>query len=239
MPLTVNDYEAAFLRQMLGGSALASDTLNDLRYKFYKGVIDGTIVIGGGGGGGGAFSSVPLVGGYMSPNNALAGAVSAGPFAAGSAQPLVYFDIPKTISIDQMGFRAQTAQAVGAKVLLYASDTNNLPNGNLIQDSGNIDCTPGGDLFGTFAPKQLTAGRYWATIISNAGTTLRFIACSQSADPGISAGGITNLWNIMNYQTGNPGGTYAAPAAALTSRGDNTTTGSSNIQPMIFLRRSA
>lgn len=47
--LSTRDYELLFLKSQLGASALATDSIDDLRYKYYKGINDGTISAGGGG----------------------------------------------------------------------------------------------------------------------------------------------------------------------------------------------
>jgi hypothetical protein len=48
---TANDIEVEFLRLMLGEFAMPNDTINDLRSKYYSGVVNGTIKVGGSGGG--------------------------------------------------------------------------------------------------------------------------------------------------------------------------------------------
>lgn len=72
--LTVDDYEKAYYLSVLGVSALPTDTMNDLRYKYYKGVVEGSIVIGGGGGGveQGTFDGISIWGLGMPDGNVTA-----------------------------------------------------------------------------------------------------------------------------------------------------------------------
>lgn len=45
---TITDYERTFLLNTLGSAALPTDSMTQLRYKFYSGVVNGTLSLGGG-----------------------------------------------------------------------------------------------------------------------------------------------------------------------------------------------
>lgn len=183
-----------------------------------------------------ALARRPKISSYLAPALLTASAAGSSPFASG-AVPALEFVIPQTMTIDQLGFRVTTLEAaMNAKVLLYSSDSDGYPS-TLVKDSGAISCAATGDILATFTGVVLTPGSYWAVIRSNAGSAVRFLCGVQSPRVPISTG-TTNLWNTVNYLTIDPG-TYAAPNATIATWTDNTTTGSNNVMPVIFMRRSA
>lgn len=234
MVKTTLDYEREFLLSMLGGAAVPSDTLNDLRYKFYKGVVEGSIVIGGG-------ASVmdfrvPKIGSFLGPHSITGSGGGSSAFAAGDV-PATQYIVEKQITIDQIGFRVSTLEAgMNAKALLYKYDGDGYPAAKVI-DSGPLSCAATGDVFTTaLPPVVLTPGIYYGVIRSNAGNTVRFMCAGQNQQA-VTSDSTANIWQAPGYVLINPG-TYAAPTDPITAW--SFTFGPTNSTfPLLYLRRSA
>lgn len=221
---TIDDRVATLLVQGTGITLTYNDAANTL-----------TVAASGGA----AYAAPPRrpkISSYVAPRGLTASAAGAAAFGSG-AVPALEFEIPQAMTIDQLGFRVTTLEAaMNAKVLLYSSDADGYPT-TLVKDSGAISCAAAGDILATFTGVALAAGTYWAVIRSNAGSAVRFLCGVQAPRSPISTG-TTNLWNTVNYLTIDPG-TYASPNATISTWTDTTTTGSNNVMPVIFMRRSA
>lgn len=187
-----------------------------------------------GGGGSAVAPHVPKVSSYMGGALVYGHGTSAGAFASGADAPLRVV-VGSQITVDQIGFRVQTAQAVNARALLYSSDSDGHP-ATLVANSGALSCSATGDIMGTITPVVLTPGVYWGFIRSNSGTTLRFQSCNQISAVQV-ADTFAHVWQQGSRLLADCG-SYASPNATISawsysSNGDATT------YPTIYLRRSA
>ena len=194
-----------------------------------------TITIAASGGGGGiSLFSVPKVSGFIGPTAGIANG-SNGPFVSGNQEPSK-FVITKEITIDQIGFNVDTAEAgVFAKALLFAADSDVHP-ASLVVNSGALDCSSTGNKIATITPVVLPAGVYWGFIRASGGTTVRFRCLTQKDLSGVHSN--------FNYLTAPPTaiqadpGTYASPSATISSWSYSFDV-SGNVHPFIGMRRSA
>lgn len=117
MALTVDDYERAYYVSILGVSALPTDSINDLRYKFYKGVYEGSIVIGGGGGGveQGTFDGSASYG-LSFPDASMTARIDTDVFPLHNKKDYYYFKVPKPVRLRKIGrdFYSITGTPTGA-----------------------------------------------------------------------------------------------------------------------------
>lgn len=195
--LTVDDYELAFLIQTLGGLAVATDSIQDLRYKFYKGVVEGSISLGGG-------STAPALeaGEYVRP---------AGQYTNGSISlnPNKVLAIPIFLpagTYQSIHTIIGTAGPAGALLRLAVMDGR-----NVLKDYG----TQAGDTTGV---KQVvsnlviaTAKWYWVAAVHQGVTTtaIQLVRVDHPASSGVDPFSSSDMQfspgGCMEYQTAQAG----------------------------------
>jgi hypothetical protein len=197
---TVNDTEYLFLKQMLGVLALPKDTINDLRAKYYEGVLNGTIVMGGGGGGTRLRYASPLLNRNTGQGNSwisleAPGAVtsdSSGPSAVGGNPTGIPISLSYAIPIDRLAVRITTAGGAGAtmRVGIFNSSADGKVTTQVV-DSGPLAAAAIGVPTNIITPVTVPAGDYFLV--------------STCSDPAIRYSG----WKYPNWSAGN-GRTAAA-----------------------------
>lgn len=122
---TVDQYEREYLLAALGGLALPTDTLQDLRYKFYKGSVEGSIASGGGGGPlKGTFDGTNYQ--YSLPGVLVGGRIDGDIFSKGNSYEFHYFEVGKAIRLRRLArdFYGLTGTPTGAvRYAIYNADS--------------------------------------------------------------------------------------------------------------------
>lgn len=206
MALTTDDYEKAFLVQMLGGAAVATDTLQDLRYKFYKGVVEGTIVIGGGGGGSGVNEfMIPRVGDWFTAPDIKSFPNASNQTRASGNGPALGIPVQEAMSVDACQIIVDTAEAASTiRVGIYDDNGSKGYPGTLL-GSVSVSGAATGSVTGVFgAPIALTAGRVWAVARVSSLTTLRLRGCIPASHSAVSKNamaGNDTYWMVTDFGT--------------------------------------
>jgi hypothetical protein len=234
---TANDIEVEFLRLMLGELAMPNDTINDLRSKYYSGVVDGTIKVGGSGGGVAPFpiGKTSLLtrsdNGLYKPGNALGTEYGIGIYMPGG----IYDRFG--IQLGAVG-SAGSILRIGLRPLDSAEGWASAP---LMQGACALDGALG-DKFSTPANATIPEGLYALTWcrIGDAAETATVQRSGFASNPHLvslsySAGNPANGHSPVNtvYNTGVTG---VLPNTAFTN--DITTNQEGNQIPMISIRRS-
>lgn len=197
---------------------------------------NGTIWVPIGGGGGGSSAPAqpaPAVGQYLLPwNSNSAGNPTVAAMAGNTNNPITPLRVPIAISINALMCRVMTGQAgVNAKMLLYGSDANSQP-GSLIVASAGFSCASGAINELAIATTALTPGFYWATVVTDTGTTVAFLGGKATDGQGVTdTNGFVGSGVIFRANCG----TYASPAATA-SIGSMLDGG---VMPTVALKRSA
>lgn len=214
---TLLDNEKAFLVQALGALALPTDSLNDLRAKFYSGTVAGTLSLD-------KNTKPRFPGRYYTYDSALAGDATTTPILG--SMFLGPFQVGTVTTFDRIGCEV-TAGVAGSTVecLVYAYDGNTTFT-KLLQQS--IDASVVG-----FNPAvinlSLSPGVYWVgTAVFSPTTAPTLRARGLSMDVGMS---------VANDNTSSVGGTGIASAAAIGSSFQLATNQTATV-PKIMLRRA-
>lgn len=232
---TLAQYEKEFLVQMLGVSALPNDTMTDLRYKFYKGVVEGTLVIGGGGGGSAtAEYGIPRIGDFFTAPDIKSFNANSNQTRQNGSGPALGIPIPAAMSVDAVQIEVGTAEAASTiRVGIYGTDAFGM--WNTLLGSCVISGAATGKITGTFgAPIVLTAGKVWAVARVSSLTTLRLTGCVPASHsymfPGGSMASSDTFW--LGSDFGTSAALAAGPGLAITAQLPDHTA-------LVALRRSA
>lgn len=176
----------------------------------------------------------PPVGWWVAPH-ALTGTKTGKTIA--STRPS-YIVVPAEMTVDQVGIQVTTAEAAkSAKLLVYAPDAGGLP-ATLVIDSGPLSLAAIGNVTATLgSPVTLPPGEYWGFLVTD-GTTAQVECASQDTRQAV-ADTFNRVRNSLDSWWSASAGTYAAPAASISSFSWSTYAFNANSAPIWALRRSA
>lgn len=221
----------------IAGAAISGTPGTPSSSNFLRG--DGTWATPSGGGatGGGFLGALnPKVGLYFGPWGANGNTTSSTAFPGNTNQAAAMIWIPTAMTVDTATINVNTAQAsCNAKVLVYSSDSDGFPSA-LVAASPGASVSSTGLVTITFSTAlNLTPGLYWATIVTDVGTTARFRVVGQTIMIPMSATA-NDLTAPPNPVLFNPG-SYASPAATISAWGY--TNSAPSVSPDVIFHRSA
>lgn len=191
---TVTDLERQFLLMQLGVDGVGK-TIDDLRYEFYQGVVNGTISLGGGSVDSTFDSQSNTWRAPLAQNNGGTGVQTAGQLV------LAPVSFPETLWLSGMGFRVFTAGAGSTGAAALYEDTGDFFPGSLIQATSNLDTSATGAKSEQFTGFQVFPDRlYWAGVLTLGATPPSLEAAASMTNNGRLS------WLTMPY------GTAGAPA---------------------------
>ena len=214
---TINEMERTFLVAQLGALAVATDTLQDLRAKFYSGINAGTLSLDK--------TARPLWSGrYYTYDDSQGGDATVVPVLG--TMLLAPFTVPTVTTFNQIGMETTVGVAGSTCELLVYSFDGNATFNKLLQQSVPTDIVQ----FATAAINlTLQPGLYWIGSVTFSPTTAPTLR-SRTVTPRLGM-------SVANDNTSALGPTGIANAAAVPNS-FGIVTSQTNTLPKIMLRKA-